>query len=73
MKFNYSKLRTEIKAKQFKQMLTEQRKIGIREYATDIGISAPTLSRIQTGSKMDIDTILKLCAWLNKPIQNFIS
>ena len=57
----------------FDQMAAEERKIGIREFASMIGISAPTLSRVTTGSKMDIDTILKICEWLKKPIQDFIS
>ncbi len=38
---------------------------GIREVATEIGISAATLSRIESGKQPDLDTFTKLCKWLN--------
>lgn len=38
--------------------------IGVREMAKDIGISAPTLSRIENGKDVDLDSALKLFAWL---------
>lgn len=49
----------------------------LRETANDIGISAPTLLRIESGRMPDIETFGKVCTWLTvdpgdflgKPIQ----
>lgn len=38
---------------------------GIREVAAEIGISAATLSRIETGKQPDLETFSRLCKWLN--------
>lgn len=37
---------------------------GIREVATEIGISAATLSRVECGKQPDLDTFSKICQWL---------
>lgn len=38
--------------------------IGLRAAAADIGTSAPTLSRIESGKTPDLQTFIKLCRWL---------
>lgn len=39
---------------------------GLRKVAEEIGgVSASTLSRIEQGNLPDIDTFLKICAWLD--------
>ncbi|HRI88732.1 MAG TPA: helix-turn-helix transcriptional regulator [Candidatus Hydrogenedentes bacterium] len=37
---------------------------GIREVATEIGVSAATLSRVETGRLPDLETFRKVCDWL---------
>lgn len=37
---------------------------GLRAVAMDIGTSAPTLSRIESGKMPDLQTFGKLCRWL---------
>ena len=37
---------------------------GLRAAAADIGTSAPTLSRIESGKMPDLHTFEKLCRWL---------
>lgn len=37
---------------------------GLRTVATEIGTSAPTLSRIESGKMPDLQTFGKLCRWL---------
>lgn len=37
---------------------------GIRAVAAEIGISAPTLSRVETGKQPDLETFTKICQWL---------
>ncbi len=39
-------------------------KKGLRAAGTEIGISAPTLSRIEQGNLPDIETYVKICDWL---------
>lgn len=39
-------------------------KRGIREVAAEIGVSAATLSRVETGKQPDLDTFAKVCKWL---------
>ncbi|MCD7962588.1 MAG: helix-turn-helix domain-containing protein [Rikenellaceae bacterium] len=49
----------------FSEMIKSKRgKIGLRQLATEIGISASTLSRVEQGNLPDIDTYIKLCEWL---------
>lgn len=38
---------------------------GLRATAKEIGISAPTLSRIEQGNLPDIETYVKFCEWLS--------
>lgn len=65
MKFNY---------KMFAKAIIDYRKnIGLRELGKQMKVSPSTLSRILNGKKSDIDSILKICTWLKKPITNFIS
>lgn len=37
---------------------------GLREVAAEIGTSAATLSRIESGKQPDLETFAKLCKWL---------
>ena len=37
---------------------------GLRQAAADIGTSAPTLSRVESGKMPDLQTFGKLCRWL---------
>ena len=37
---------------------------GIRDVATEIGISSATLSRVENGKLPDLDTFSKMCRWL---------
>ena len=37
---------------------------GLRKVANEIGTSAPTLSRIESGKMPDLQTFGKLCRWL---------
>ena len=37
---------------------------GLRETAREIGTSAPTLSRVESGKMPDLQTFGKLCRWL---------
>ena len=47
-------------------MLKERRgSRGIRAVAAEIGISASTLSRVETGKQPDLDTFSKICRWLS--------
>lgn len=46
--------------------------IGVREAAHKIGIGSSTVSRIENEHLTDIDTILKICTWLNVSITEFI-
>ena len=51
--------------KKFSEMIKSKRGAkGLRALATEIGVSASTLSRVEQGNLPDIDTYLKLCNWL---------
>lgn len=55
-----------ISIEQLGPMLKEKRGgRGIRAVATEMGISAATLSRIESGKQPDLDTFAKICKWLN--------
>lgn len=44
---------------------------GLRKTATDIDISAATLSRIEQGKIPDVDTFIKICKWLGESTDTF--
>jgi transcriptional regulator with XRE-family HTH domain len=44
----------------------------LREAAAEIGISAPTLLRIESGRLPDIDTFGKVCRWLDVDPGDFL-
>lgn len=46
------------------QLMRASERIGLREMAKEIGISAPTLSRIENGGTCDIRTLTMLMVWL---------
>lgn len=46
---------------------------GLREVAQEIGdVSPPTLSRIENGKMLDVETFLRVCDWLQVAPQQFI-
>lgn len=54
-----------IKIVQLADRLKQQRLgKGVREVASDVGISPATLSRVENGKIPDLETFGKLCAWL---------
>ncbi len=44
---------------------------GLRDVSKEIGVSAPTLSRIEQGKVPDVETFIKLCEWLGVSTDNF--
>jgi len=60
-----------VKQKMFSIMATEKRRIGVREFAENIGISAATLSRVENGKMPDIETFFKLCFWMKRSSNEF--
>lgn len=47
-------------------------RMGMRECASEIGISAATLSRIERGKMPDLMTYAKVCKWLNQNLNKYI-
>ena len=48
----------------------DQQGLSLREVASETGVSASTLSRIENGTgKPDADNIARLAAWLDMPIE----
>ena len=65
---------SEIDISRFAADITTKRGImGLRAVAKDIGISAPTLSRIEKGNVPDLDTFMRTCRWLGKSPQHYTS
>lgn len=64
---------TSLDTQKFSEMVKSKRgKKGLRQLASEIGISASTLSRVEQGNLPDIDTYLKLCEWLEVSSDYFI-
>lgn len=70
--FNQDEFSKRVREKMFKQMLNEERKIGLRRFASDIGISTATLSRLTNGKTPDVETFFKICVWLDTTPVTFI-
>ena len=70
-KFKQEEFSDAVKEKMFSQMAEEKRRIGTREFAKQIGVSASTLSRIENGKIPDLETFFKLCFWMKKSSNQF--
>lgn len=58
----------------FSEMIKSKRgNVGLRATASEIGISASTLSRLEQGNLPDIDTYLRLCNWLEVSSDFFLN
>jgi transcriptional regulator with XRE-family HTH domain len=44
---------------------------GLRDVSKEIGVSAPTLSRIEQGKIPDVETFIRLCEWLGVSAETF--
>jgi transcriptional regulator with XRE-family HTH domain len=44
---------------------------GLREVSKEIGVSAPTLSRIEQGKVPDVQTFMRICEWLDVSADEF--
>ena len=65
---------TSLDTQKFSEIVKSKRgKKGLRQLASEIGISASTLSRVEQGNLPDIDTYLKLCEWLEVSSDYFTS
>lgn len=63
---------TSLDTKKFSEMIKSKRgSKGLRILASEIGVSASTLSRIEQGNLPDIDTYLRLCEWLEVSTEYF--
>lgn len=72
MKRPHHRMASRIDSKKLSSMIKSKRgKQGLRAAGKEIGISAPTLSRIEQGNLPDIETYVKLCEWLKVPTDYF--
>jgi len=61
----------EILEKMFSEMAKQKRRIGVRELAKEVGISAATFSRVNNGNPPDLETFFKFCFWMGKNPNDF--
>lgn len=73
MIFNSEKFSEDVRMKMYKEWYHQKRRIGLREFGEQIGISAATLSRIERGNVPDVETFFKICKWLKSPMSRFIN
>lgn len=67
MKYLESKLRKDVITKRMIDL-----NIGLREAAIQIGTSAATVSRVENGKNVDLETFAKILTWLDtKPNDYF--
>lgn len=72
MKFNYREFNKAFTGKRFEMIYKSQQDVSMRDLSAKIGISHSTISRFVNGKKLDIDSILKICAWMGKKIGDFV-
>src|SRR2546426_12486125 len=48
-----------------RKLVEKRGAVGIRETARKIGVSPATLSRVERGHMPDLETLRKVCGWLN--------
>lgn len=67
-KYDSAKFSKEVKTK---RVIEEN--LGVAQLGKIIGSSGATISRIENGKMPDIMTYAKLCHWLRKPMNSFIT
>lgn len=67
MNLDVQKLKADLIRKRCIQM-----DISLRDAATEIGISAATLSRLECGKCPDINTLILICQWIGMPIEYYV-
>lgn len=50
----------------------ELRGLPLRDISVEIGVSTPTLSRLQNNGIPDVNTFIRVCDWLNVSMDKFI-
>lgn len=58
--------------KALKTKRTIDHDITMRKLAKQLGVSLATVSRAEEGKMVDLLTYVKLCRWLNEPLDKFI-
>ena len=43
-----------------------------REVSDEIGVSVTTITRLKNGSRMEVDGMLAMVAWLGVPVETFV-
>ncbi len=74
MQINKKELRQAVNDKMFTEMALQQKKIGLRVFADEVGVSLGTLARFIKGTNDNIElgTLELICDWLKKPITDFL-
>lgn len=60
-----------VKEKMFGDMAKQKKRIGVRVFAKQAGVSPATLSRIENGHIPDIETFFRLCFWMKRSSNEF--
>jgi len=48
------------------------RQVTWKQVATETGVSVSTIKRTQQGGRMEVDGMLNLVWWLQRPVEDFI-
>jgi len=70
-KFKQKEFSDAVKETMFTKMANEKKRIGLRVFAKQIGISHSTLSRIENGNLPDVETFFRLCKWMKRSSEDF--
>jgi len=59
--------------KMFEVMTEQKKKLGLRYFANEIGVSLATLARlINIANEIDLKTLMLVCEWLKCPLTDFV-
>ncbi|MBV9215277.1 MAG: hypothetical protein JO053_03790 [Acidobacteria bacterium] len=50
----------------------EQRGLGWKQVANEMGIAEATIKRTRDGGRMEVDGMLAMIAWLGLPVEHFV-
>jgi len=73
MKFNQWFFIKSINDKMFLANYANNKKLGLRFFSKEIGISTPTLSRVLSKKTFEVDTLFKICSWLKMDLNKFVT
>ncbi len=70
-RFKKAEFKKAVNKRMFDRMSETGRRISVREFAEDIGVSPATFSRVSRGGEPDLQSFFQFCFWMKRSANEF--